>query len=325
MPTGALAHETIAPDEGAVTAEFIAFLKAVSDKRYPTGTMRRFNQPRHAGCVDAEFTVLDGLPDDLRVGVFARPGPLPAFIRFASASSASDRERDIRGMSIKVTGVQGENLTPGGTTQDFVLNSHPVMVAADAVEFLQLLRAMESGGFAAAKFFLTHPRSALIGLRARQHPSSHLDIPYWSTTPSLFGPGRAVKYVARPCSTYTSPPPNPRTDTYLHDAMRAHLSQAEACFDFMVQFQTDGERMPIEDATVEWSERDSPYRPVARIRIPMQDVDDPDRAGLCEYVAFSPWHSLAEHRPLGSMNRARRDIYAAMAQFRHERNAPRET
>jgi hypothetical protein len=33
-------------------------------------------------------------------------------------------------------------------------------------------------------------------------------------------------------------------------------------------------------------------------------------------VAFNPWHSLAEHRPLGGMNRARREIYAAMAEFR---------
>ena len=36
----------------------------------------------------------------------------------------------------------------------------------------------------------------------------------------------------------------------------------------------------------------------------------------CEQVAFNPWHCLAEHRPLGGMNRARRQIYEAMAQLR---------
>lgn len=320
MTTAALAEETIAPDEAAVTTQFIAFLQAVSASRYPTGLMRRFNQPRHAGCVHAEFTVLDGLSDRLRVGLFAQPRTYLAFLRFASASSTSDRERDIRGLSIRVMNVEGENLTSGATTQDFVLNSHPVMLAANTKEFFELLRAMESGGLAAAGFFLRHPRSALIALRARQSPSSHLDIPYWSTTPFLFGPGRAVKYVVRPSSEYRSERPKHLTDSYLHDAMREHLTRAEASFDFMVQFQTDSSTMPIEDATVEWSERESPSIPVGRIRIPTQNIEEPGRDTACEQIAFNPWHSLAAHRPLGSLNRARRDIYAAMAHFRHERS-----
>ena len=87
----------------------------------------------------------------------------------------------------------------------------------------------------------------------------------------------------------------------------------------MIQFQTDTRTMPIEDATVEWKEAASPYHPVARIRILRQDIDDSGRARLCEDTAFNPWHCLAEHRPLGSLNRARREIYRAMAEFRHQR------
>jgi hypothetical protein len=55
---------------------------------------------------------------------------------------------------------------------------------------------------------------------------------------------------------------------------------------------------------------------VARIRIPTQSIDDPGRTTQCEQTAFNPWHCLPEHRPLGSMNRARREIYRAMAQYR---------
>jgi hypothetical protein len=105
-------------------------------------------------------------------------------------------------------------------------------------------------------------------------PTCHLDIPYWSTTPYLFGPGRAVKYITRPCSTRTSTMPAELTDHYLRDALRAHLAQEDACFDFMIQFQVDSHRMPIEDASVEWKEEESLYRPVARIRIPRQRIDD---------------------------------------------------
>lgn len=315
-PTDGLARESPAPDEASVIAEFISFLKRVSAARHPTGVVKRFNQARHAGCVEAELTVLDALPDALRVGLFAQPRSYAAWIRFAHASSPTDREKDIRGMSIKVRNVDGENLTPGATSQDLVLNSHPVMVAPDTNSFLALLQAAEAGGLRRVLYFLSHPRSARVGLAARQHHTCHLDIPYWSTTPYLFGPGRAVKYIVRPTSPRTSRLPDPLTDTYMHDALAAHLDETDATFDFMVQFQKDERATPIEDASVEWTEQDSPYVTVARIRIPKQDIDTAERMAACEKVAFNPWHCLADHRPLGSFNRARRDIYRAMAEVR---------
>ncbi|MET0163978.1 MAG: catalase, partial [Vicinamibacterales bacterium] len=308
-----LAEESVAPDEADVTARFVEFLKEASSKRQPTGILRRFNQGRAAGCVEAEFTTLDTLPSEYRVGLFSRAATYPAWIRFAHAASASDREKDIRGMAIKVRRVLGKNLTPGATTHDFVLNSHPVMPASGPRDFLELLQAMEAGGMTRAWYFLSHPRSARIGLTARKNPTSHLDIPYWSTTPYLFGPGRAVKYAVRPTSSRTSTLPTPLTDTYLHDALAAHLAQADATFDFMIQFQADGRTMPIEDAMIEWNERDSPFRTVARMRIPAQAIDAPERDADCEQVAFNPWNCLVDHRPLGGMNRARKNIYDAMA------------
>ena len=191
-------------------------------------------------------------------------------------------------MSIALADVPGENLTAGSSRQDFVLNSHPVMVAPDTREFMALLRATEEGGLARILYFARHPALARIGLAAQQHPSCHLDIRYWSTTPYLFGPGRAVKYSVKPCSARTSPMPDDLTDNYLGDALRAHLAEADACFDFMVQFQVDGLRMPIEDATVEWDEDVSPYVPVARIRIPRQQLDGPDRTAACEQIGLQP-------------------------------------
>jgi hypothetical protein len=315
-PVG-LVEETIAPDEAALTAEFITFLKETSARRHPTGTIRRFNQGRAAGCVEAEFTVRDDLALEHRVGLFAAQRTYRAFIRFANATTSTDRDKDTRGMAISLVDVMGTNLTPGATRQDFILNSHPVMVAPDAREFLELLRANEEGGLKRILYFASHPKAARIGFASRQHPACHLDIPYWSTTPYSFGQGRAVKYIARPCSERTSKLPEPLTDNYLHDALKAHLEQAEACFDFLVQFHVDDRRTPIEDATVEWKEDESPYVPVARIRIPRQAIADAAQVAACEDRSFNPWHSLAEHRPLGSMNRARKEIYRALSDFRH--------
>lgn len=317
-----LAEETVAPDEAALTAEFIAFLKDVSAKRHPTGTIPRFNQGRAAGCVSAQFTVPDGLPPALRVGLFARPATYQARIRFASATSKSDQDRDVRGMSIKISGVNGANLTPGESHHDFILNSYPVMMVGATREFLALLRAVEAGGARAALFFLSRPRAAAVAFASRQHATSHLEIPYWSTTPYLFGSGRAVKYVARPSSPRTTPLPTPVTAGYLSERLAAHLAREEAQFDFYVQFQTDGRKMPIEDASVEWREHDSPYLRVAQIRIPVQTLDGPSAASAaaaCEELSFNPWHALPDHRPLGGFNRARGDIYRAMASFRQQR------
>ena len=78
--------------------------------------------------------------------------------------------------------------------------------------------------------------------------------------------------------------------------------------------------MPIEDATVAWDEAVSPFRKVATIDIPPQQFESPARMELCENLAFNPWHSLAVHRPLGGLNRARKELYRQLADFRHERN-----
>jgi catalase len=311
-----LAQETILDDEGMVVSDFISFLKATSDKHHPSGVMPRFNQGRAAGCVDAEFTVPADLSAELRVGLFAEPQTYAARIRFANASTTTDKDRDTRGMSIKVLGVSGDNLTSGETTHDFVLNSHPVMMVGATREFLDLLRAVEAGGAKEALFFASHPKAAAAAIASRAHTSSHLEIPYWSTTPYLFGEGRAVKYMAMPVPRRTSPLPHPLTDNYLRERLVAALARGEARFDLQVQFQTDPKKMPIEDASVEWSEHDSPYRTVAHIRIPQQDITGADKDTACERMVFNPWHASPVHRPLGNYKRARRAIYEEMSRYR---------
>jgi len=315
-----LAEEVVGSDEAAVATAFVEFLKATSSKHHPTGSVPRFNQGRAAGCVDAELIVPDGLPQDLRVGLFAHPRTYKARIRFANATSQSDKDRDVRGMSIRVSGAGGENLTAGVPDQDFILNSHPVMMVGHTSTFLDLLKAVEEGGAAEALFFVTHPRAAAVALASRQHHTSHLEIPYWSTTPYLFGPGRAVKYSVRPISPRKTPVPDPLTDGYLRDRLVAHLASEEARFEFLVQFQTDGRKMPIEDASVEWRESESAFQRVAEIRIPVQTLEGAGAAS-CEQLSFNPWHALPDHRPLGDFNRARKNIYDAMAAFRRDRRS----
>ena len=61
---------------------------------------------------------------------------------------------------------------------------------------------------------------------------------------------------------------------------------------------------------------------VATITIPPQDIDSAERRALCEDLIFSPWHGLVEHRPLGGINRLRREVYLASARLRHAQPTP---
>jgi hypothetical protein len=99
------------------------------------------------------------------------------------------------------------------------------------------------------------------------------------------------------------------------------LARGDWEMDFMVQVQTDPHRMPIEDATVKWPERLSPYVPVARLRLPAQRFDSDAQLAFADVLRYNPWHSLPEHRPLGNSNRARRRMYAELAQLRQSMNA----
>lgn len=73
---------------------------------------------------------------------------------------------------------------------------------------------------------------------------------------------------------------------FLSKNMQNHLTQDEACFDFLVQLRKHPCEMPIEDPTIEWSEEDSPFIPVARITIPVQTFTSPEQLEFCENLSY---------------------------------------
>ena len=95
----------------------------------------------------------------------------------------------------------------------------------------------------------------------------------------------------------------------------------DAQWDVRVQLCTNLETMPIEDATVLWPEDQSPYVTVARLTAGAQPGwSELREAAVDDAMAFSPWHGIAAHRPLGSIMRVRKATYDSSAQFRAQRN-----
>ena len=80
---------------------------------------------------------------------------------------------------------------------------------------------------------------------------------------------------------------------FLHEAMVKQVGSEDVYFEFVVQLRTDPVKMPIEDSLVNWDKNLSPFRRVALIRIPKQNIDAEGRMAIAENLAFNPWHSLA--------------------------------
>ena len=284
----------------------------------------RFNQSKTVACVEGTFEVHKDIPDELRHGVFETPKHYPAFLRFANATKADDSEKDIRGLSIRLSNVQGPILWGKPGFQDFLLNSYPALFVATPEDFLSFIRARQED--AELGFFLnpfdSHLKSLWIVLKAREKHLSPLDIRYWSTVPFRHGPrgNPAVKYSVTPCSDYETTAAVEPGENQLRSAMSTHLQQAPACLHFSVQQRTDPESMPIEDASVIWDEDESPFVTVATISIPEQAVEDPEKLARCESSAFNPWQSIDAHEPLGRMNAVRRDVYGTASRLRNEQN-----
>jgi hypothetical protein len=107
----------------------------------------------------------------------------------------------------------------------------------------------------------------------------------------------------------------------LRDAVIDFFAGHGGEWELRIQLCTDLDRMPIEDASVEWPQALSPYVAVARLRVGPQQAWSEERAkAIDEGMQFNPWHALAAHRPLGAIMRVRKDVYAMSKRFRAERN-----
>ena len=79
--------------------------------------------------------------------------------------------------------------------------------------------------------------------------------------------------------------------------------------------------MPIENNAVLWPTKLSPRVPAAVLRIPKQTFDSPEQLDFARVLTYNPWHSIAEHRPLGNQSRARKRMYYELSRLRQAMNA----
>jgi catalase len=318
---------------------------------YPTATSANAIQPYrrdvHAktyGCVKATFQALENLDPKFQQGVFADTRKYDAWIRYSSGSTLVQRDgvKDARGMAIKLMGVPGRKLmeddgVPHAETQDFVMMNATQFFILNLPEYLVFTQYLGEGsnygyflgGFTPDlpqkhwrnifNFSNYHAREMRLAMQTlKPPPDSLLTTQFYSVSAYNLGAENVVKYSMRPCADAKAADVDRSGPNFLRDEMTAHLKDRDACFEFMVQLQVPGKNMPVEDTTVEWSESDSPFVPVARIEIPKQSFVENQET--CENLSYNPWHSLAAHKPLGVMNRIRKPLYLEVARYRRSMN-----
>jgi hypothetical protein len=290
------------------------------------------------GYAEGKLRVLPNLPDELAQGLFGHEAVYRTVVRFSNAASQpqADALPDGRGMAIKVFGVTGALVSAdeqNGPTQDFLMINQPVFFARNVKDYLRLEQVLvqaDDSPLATAQGALTggdwnplnwHWRETLAVARIAGHLPAHpASNTYFSASPIRFG-----KYVAK-CR---AKPAGDRLDSDLDlikrlgfegDAMRLALEETlrtqEVLFEFQVQLRTSEQTMPIEDPTIEWPENESPYRTVAHLFLPRQDIELLRQQEAYKNLSFNVWHALAAHRPLGGINRVRRWAYPLSTAWR---------
>jgi hypothetical protein len=108
----------------------------------------------------------------------------------------------------------------------------------------------------------------------------------------------------------------------LRDWLVEYFAKNGAKYETKIQLGTSPEHHPTEDASVVWDEATAPYQTIATIEFPPQDALTAERRIFWEdRMRLNPWDALADHRPLGSINRLRKVVYHMSKQKRELVNA----
>jgi choline dehydrogenase len=316
-----------------------ALLTARFDDQQKQARPLRNSHTMGRACVKANVEIDPDLPPNLKVG-FLKGKPdgentYKAWIEFSNAGDylAADTEPDFRGMAVKLFGVSGDRLPDPGdedNTQDLLFFGHDAFFAGNPQHFHDFFVACAKGGGSCDPMknpyvtwhLLTHPRGAYNLWAGRKTYPSIPDIEWFSMTPFRLDK-QVVKYGAHPCEQQAHYNKPGNASDYLVQRLQNILDPANNkhfCLDLRVQVSNDPDRQPVENALIAWRDDAAKWQKVATIDIYPQNFSSTAQQEFCERLAFNPWHGLQVHRPVGGINRARREVMVALQDARLKAN-----
>ena len=350
--------ETLDPDLDRLMEQIVAFWeKKVRESPVVEGSGRavRGAHAKTFGVVKAEVQILRNVSPAYAQGIYAKPGHHGALIRFSSASNHLGADATLGGVlgcAVKIFEVPGSKLVedePDSGTFDLVLKNNPVFVANTAKHYLvlqeignnvpQYLARGKTGFHELLTDFVTgkgtFERSdwawdeLFAFVKASQTPVRNpLLTMFWSMASVRHG-----DYIAKirlaPVTENTTRVIHRELDLrgrpdVFYPTLVDELQASAFDFDLQVQLCTDLEAMPVNEATVEWPEKLSPFVTVGRVHVPRQDISGNENFEKTDALAFNQWRVTEEHRPLGEIMQVRR-IYTASAKLRRMLNHQPQT
>ena len=330
--------ETIEPDEAETQQQLIeVFHGIIETTNADYGHAVRSVHAKSHAILDAELEVPADLPPAYAQGLFGRPGRYRAIMRFST--NPGDILPDVisvpRGLAVKVIDADG-----AGGTQDFVMAAGEAFIAPTPKAFLKtlkLLAATTDRIEGTKKVISALARTAERGLEALGGESALLKnlggapntLPaadtMFSQVPIRFG-DYVAKIEVTPASANLRALEGTEIDIAgREDALREEMNALFAAQggEWLIRAQlcTDTETMPIEDASVPLPQDESPYVTVGILRVKPQTAWSAERSRSGDdQLAFTPWHHLDAHRPLGGIMRARKPTYDESAGLRGRLN-----
>jgi hypothetical protein len=304
-------------------------LRVAAGKTQSQDVSRFFHAKGH-GCLKSRVTILP-LESENRVGLFEQPyETFDSIIRFSNGSGeTSDKKKNIRGAAVKVllpeqtsgfATPQYQNIP----SQDFLLVTGEAMFIDSVQTVRDLLYHLMIDKKKGASFFVKNAFNGGLKLmwnasRAKTKISSPLAVTYHSASSYAFGEDKAARYslVQSRCigSSVTLRKDRPQKvsktnpdylSVQLLEDIR-HSNPDPICMTLNMQIQSDKALARVEDPHVKWKQPDPVA--VAELRIQTNKGNTQLSKDECEDMSFRPWHSLAEHRPLGGLNRLRKFAY----------------
>src|SRR5262249_43281054 len=345
--------ETLDPDLDQLLGQIIGFWeKKVRESPVVEGSGRavRGAHAKTFGVVKAKVQILRNIPPAYAQGIYRTPGRHDALIRFSSASNHLGADATlgrVLGCAMKIFDVPGTKLVddePQSSTFDLVLKNNPIVIANRAKHYLtiqevgnnsaQYLARGKTGFHELLTDFVTGKGTferrdwawdeLLAYLKVAQTPVRNpLLTTFWSMAAVRHGDyvGKIRLAPAAENSTrviHRELDLRGRPDV-LYPILVDELQASAFDFDLQVQLCTDLEAMPVNDTTVEWPERLSPFVTVGRVHVPSQDISGSENFEKTDALSFNQWRGTEEHRPLGEIMQVRR-IYSASAKVRRTLN-----
>ena len=292
------------------------------------GVRRRALHAPSLGLLRGTLAVDADLPPEIAHGLFAQPRSFAAWIRFSRGYFFAEKTPDTFGMAVKLLGVAGETClpeTPG--EQDFITVNIPYSWVGNREDVIQFFNILEKNkkkeldkkgerysrkptdlmplnyvfpSFNPKKFgwpLLKLWRIITYNWLRYPDPAVHT---YNTLTPSRLDEG------SMKCSFRAVPTSGLRLSGSYREKLRQRLAAEPLRFEFLVQRRTMPDQEPLDDVTKAWQ---SPLVKVGMLHIPPQDFETEKRVEMEERISYSPYNSLKEHEPQGSLNEVRKWAY----------------